>query len=584
MTDRTRRLPALAAVAGALVAPVVAAGCSAVSFERAGSTTDGGDSTVTAMSLGPVATWDPQRMTSTKDMAFAGRVFMRTLTAFPAGPDAAAQGRLVGDLATDTGRPSKDLKAWSFTLRDGVTWQDGSPVTCEDVRHGVARSFAEPFATEGLNYPLAALDIPKKPDGTSTYRGPWAGTSGAAGAGAKAFDKAVSCKDRTVTFRLTEPRGDFNQMVSLAPFAPFKASADKRGDGTYSVFSNGPYLLKGAWDQGTGGTFVRNPRWKQSSDPVRQPTAERIRYQEGVESQTAAQRIMADQKGNQRAVALDSAPPAMQHSITGSDALRARSVNPHLGLVDYLALTVGSGPMAKEKARQALAVATNREGYVAALGGSTAASPALSLVGRSVAGHEEVDVLRSGPRGDAAAARSLLKESGLTLPVTVRVAYRSTPTADKAMAALENGWEAGGFEVELQPVTKDYFATVSSAKRTRLSDVIWANWAADWPSASTVLQPLFDSRLNLTPSGSGRDLGRFSDARTNSRMSEIAGMADPAAREKAWAELDRGLLKRGVYVPLAQYRAVFTAGSGVTGLAANEALGGWVDLARVGVR
>lgn len=584
MTDSTRRLPALAAVAGALVAPVVVAGCSAVSFERTSSTTDDGDATVTAMSLGPVTTWDPQRMTSTKDMAFAGRVFMRTLTTFPAGPDAAAQGRLVGDLATDTGRPSKDLKTWSFTLRDGVSWQDGSAVTCEDVRYGVARSFGEPFATDGLNYPLAALDIPKKADGTSIYRGPWAGTSGAAGAGAKAFDKAVSCKDGTITFRLTEPRGDFNQMVSLAPFAPFKKSADKRGDGTYAVFSNGPYLLKGPWDQGTGGTFERNPRWQQASDPVRRPTAERIRYQEGVESQTAAQRIMADEKDNQRAVALDSAPPAMQHSITGSDTLRARSVNPHLGLVDYLALNVGSGPMAKEKARQALAVATNREGYVAALGGSTAASPALSVVGRSVPGHEEVDVLRSGLRGDAAAARSLLAESGLTLPVKVRVAYRSTPTADKAMAALKNGWEAGGFQVLLQPVEKDYFATVSSAKRTRQSDVIWANWAADWPSASTVLPPLFDSRLNLTSSGSGRDLGRFSDARVNARMSEISAMADPAAREKAWGELDRGLLQRGVYVPLAQYRGVFTAGSAVTGLAANEALGGWVDLARVGVR
>ena len=579
MARRTRRLVAPVAVVGALVASTLAAGCSAVSLERTSSSAD--DATVTAVSLGPVTTWDPQRMTSKKDMAFAGRVFMRTLTAFPAGPDADAQSRLVGDLATDTGRPSKDLRTWSFTLRDGVAWQDGSPVTCEDVRHGVARSFAEPFTTDGLNYPLAALDIPKRADGSSTYRGPWTGTSSP---GAKAFARAVSCKDRTVTFRLTEPRGDFSQMVSLAPFAPYKGSVDKRGAAKHTVFSNGPYLLKGTWDEGTGGTFTRNPRWQPASDPVRRPTAERIRYQEGVESQTAAQRIMADEKDNRRAVALDSAPPAMQHSITGSDALRARSVNPHLGLVDYLALNVGSGPLAREKARQALAVATNREGYVAALGGSTAASPAWSVVGATVPGHEAADVLRSGPRGSAAAARSLLQESGLTLPVRVRVAYRSTPTADKAMAALKNGWEAGGFAVVLQPVAKDYFVSVSSPQRTRQSDVIWANWAPDWPSASTVLAPLFDSRVNLSSAGSGRDLGRFADARVNDRMSEITALPDPAAREKAWAELDAGLLKRGVYVPLAQHRALFTAGSDVTGLAANEALGGYVDLARVGVR
>lgn len=576
MARRTRRI---LAVVGALVAPTLAAACSAVSLERTGSSAD--DTTVTAVSLGPVTTWDPQRMTSRKDMAFAGRLFMRTLTTFPAGPDAASQSRLVGDLATDTGRPSKDLRTWSFTLRDGVTWQDGSQVTCDDVRHGVARSFAEPFTTEGLNYPLAALDIPKRADGSSTYRGPW---TAASSAGARAFAKAVSCKDRTVTFRLTEPRGDFDQMVSLAPFAPYKEGVDKRGAAKHAVFSNGPYLLQGGWDEGTGGTFARNPRWQQSSDPIRRPTADRIRYQEGVESQTAAQRIMADEKDNRRAVALDSAPPAMQHSITGNDALRRRSVNPHLGLVDYLALNVGRPPLGSEKVRQALAVATNREGYVAALGGPTAASPAWSVVGSTMPGHPGGDVLRSGLRGDAAAARSLLQESGLTLPVKVRVAYRSTPTADKAMAALENGWEAGGFDVVLQPVEKDYFASVSSPQRTRQSDVIWANWAADWPSASTVLPPLFDSRANLSSAGSGRDLGRFADPKVNERMTQISAVADPVAREKAWAALDADLLKRGVYVPLAQHRALFTAGSDITGLAANEALGGYVDLARVGVR
>jgi peptide/nickel transport system substrate-binding protein len=571
----TRRL---LGAAGALVASALAVGCSAVSIGSA----DGSDEeTLTTVSLGPASTWDPQRMTSQKDMAFAGRVFMRTLTAFPAGADAAAQGRLVGDLATDTGRPSKDLRTWSFTLRDGVSWQDGSPVTCEDVRYGVARSFAEPFATEGLNYPLAALDVPKRADGSSTYRGPRSGTSSA---GAKAFEKAVSCKDRTVTFRLTQPRGDFDQMVSLAPFAPYKKSADKGEASRHAVFSNGPYLLKGGWDEGTGGTFERNPHWRQGSDPVRRPSAERIRYQEGVEAQTAAQHIMADDDENRRAVALDSAPPAMQHSITSSDGLRSRSVNPRLALVDYLAVNVTRGPLAKAEARQALAVSTNREGYVTALGGPTAAAPAYSLGGAAVPEHPGSDLLESGPRGNAAVARALLRDSGLTLPVSLRVAYRSTPTADKAMAALKNGWEAGGFDVRLQPVEKDYFAAVSSPGRTRESDVVWANWAADWPSASTVIPPLFDSRINLSAAGSGRDYGGFSDARANARMTEIHGVRDRTRREQAWAELDSSLVRAGVYVPLVQHRALYTAGSGVVGLAANEALGGWVDLARVGVR
>ena len=539
---------------------------------------DGQDGTLTVVSLGPVATWDPQRMSSKKDMAFAGRVFSRTLTAYPAGPDSATQRRLAGDLATDTGTASKDLRTWSFTLRPDATWQDGSAVTCEDVRYGVARNFAEPAASEGLNYPLAVLDVPRKADGTSAYAGPYSG-HGKAG-----FERAVTCKGRTVTFRLIVPRADFNQMVSLSTFAPFKKSADRRDKSRFTVFSNGPYQLQGAWDGSAGATFVRNPRWKASSDTIRSAQPDRIRYQEGVESQTAAQHIMADDDQNQRAVTLDSAPPAMQHSIIGVDSLNERSVNPRTALVDYLAVNVKSRALATEDARRAFAIATNRDGYVNALGGPTTATPSFSLLGPNIPGHRGKDPLGAGSRGNPVAARSLLQESGLTLPVRLRVAYRSSPTADKAMAALENGWEAGGFDITLQPIEKDYFTTISRPGRVRESDVVWANWAGDWPSASTIIPPLFDSRINLSAAGSGRDFGHFSDEEANSRMIAISAMADAGKRDAAWAELDARLASRGVYVALTQRKALYVRGSRVEGLAANDALGGFVDLAKITVR
>ncbi len=56
--------------------------------------TDGG--TLHALSLGPVVTWDPQRIASRDDVAFAGRVFARTLTAYAPNTDPDQQSRLVG--------------------------------------------------------------------------------------------------------------------------------------------------------------------------------------------------------------------------------------------------------------------------------------------------------------------------------------------------------------------------------------------------------------------------------------------------------------------------------------------------------
>ncbi|MGL5910872.1 MAG: hypothetical protein ACRCZP_12765, partial [Phycicoccus sp.] len=40
-----------------------------------------------ALTLGPVSTWDPQRIGSRPAMAFAGRMFVRTLTAYAPSTD-----------------------------------------------------------------------------------------------------------------------------------------------------------------------------------------------------------------------------------------------------------------------------------------------------------------------------------------------------------------------------------------------------------------------------------------------------------------------------------------------------------------
>lgn len=569
------------AAAAAVIAGLLTLGaCSGSSGSGGGSPGPAGDDDgdqLRLLSLGPVVTWDPQRMATGSDMAVAGRLFMRTLTAFPSGPDAAAQRALVGDLATSTGEADKELRVWTFPLRPGVKWQDGSALTCEDIRYGISRSFAEPFSTEGLNYPLAYLDIPRRPDGTSTYQGPYSGV------GQKGFDQAVSCKGQNITFRLTQPAPDFDQVVSLPAFAPVKKSQDGKDD-THAVFSSGPYRLQGRWSPSSGGTFVRNPHWERATDPVRaaQPTS--IRYEQGVESQAAAQRVMADAPAHRTALTLDAAPPAVQQHIAGDEALEARSVSVPGAFIDYLAPNLKSPVMSQALVRQALALATNREGYVNALGGPTSADAAYSLIGPALPAYRGSDSTRTAGRGDSARARALLQENRITLPVPVRVAYRSTPTADKAMAALASGWEEAGFAVQLQPVVKDYFGTISDPAQSAKTDVFWANWAPVLPTATTVIPPLFDSRVNLSAAGTGRDYGSFHDARVNAEIDRISRIADPGEQAAAWTALDADLAKRVAYIALAQRRSVFIAGSEVRNLSANEALGGFVDLAAVEVR
>src|SRR5262245_7264317 len=93
---------------------------------------------------------DPQ-VAYSANSANVGRLITRTLTTYRSQPgDAASQ--VVPDLATDTGRASENNTVWKFTLKPGVKWQGGEPVTCQQVKYGIERSFSS-LLPQGATYP-----------------------------------------------------------------------------------------------------------------------------------------------------------------------------------------------------------------------------------------------------------------------------------------------------------------------------------------------------------------------------------------------------------------------------------------------
>ena len=65
-------------------------------------------------------------------------------------------------------------KTWKFTLSDDAKWQDGKPVTCDDVKYGISRTFATDVITGGPTY---AISLPRHPQArrtaSSDYKGPY---------------------------------------------------------------------------------------------------------------------------------------------------------------------------------------------------------------------------------------------------------------------------------------------------------------------------------------------------------------------------------------------------------------------------
>lgn len=529
--------------------------------------------TIHLLAQGPQEHLDPQRTYIGADIEFTMRTLYRTLTQYTTGD----KPEVVPDLATDTGKTTDGGKTWSFTLKDGVKWEDGKDITCEDLKYGASRTFATDVITGGPNYIITFLDVPTAADGSSEYKGPYTKV------GQALFDKAITCEGKTITYRFNKPWADFPVANAALPMlAPFRADKDQGDKSDFTPFSSGPYKLEGTFDKDKGGKLVRNANWDPATDTVRKANPDVISIELGLTPETVYERLIADSGDDQSAVAWTQAPAASLPLIAGNEAAAKRSLTVPAPYVDYIQPNYKSKVFANDKARQAFAMATNRDAYVTALGGKSAAEPTFALCNKTLPCYKDFNPFGVPTAGDPAKAKEVLQSSGLTLPVNIKVVYRQRGTYDKALAALKEGWDAAGFNVTLEPLTTKYYATIQSPAYAD-RDAFWAGWGADWPGGATVIPPLLDGRVNITPGGSGQDYGYFNDDETNKAIDAAYAITDAAAREKAWADLDEAIAKKGAIVPLINQKFTFMYGSKVKNYETNALLGGYVDFANIAV-
>ena len=125
--------------------------------------------TVKVISFTPLETMDPSEIYYTHTNAISTALLNRSLTQFVYDEEA-NQAVLVPDLATDLGTPNEDFTEWTFTIRDGVKYEDGTPVTAEDVKFGMERTMdVETFPESPGGYALEYYE------GGADYEGPYTG-------------------------------------------------------------------------------------------------------------------------------------------------------------------------------------------------------------------------------------------------------------------------------------------------------------------------------------------------------------------------------------------------------------------------
>ena len=325
----------------------------------------------------PYEHFDPQRTYLGVEMSNFTRLNYRSLVSFPISTDPKEAATPTADLATDAGTASNGAKTWKFTVKDGVKWEDGKAITCEDFKYGASRVFATDVITGGPNYILSYLDVPT--DARTACRPTRVPTRRPARPTSTRRSPATATPSRTTS--RSRGRTSTLAVAALHMMDPYRQDKDQGDKSNYQIFSNGPYKLEGGvWNKNKGGTFVRNDQLR-PEDRLDQTSARPTRTRSSSRSARPdrddlrpADRGRGD---DQYAVTSQRVPPAYYSQIQG--AVADRSVNVESPFVDYLAPNFRQHEGPRRSARRSRS-STDAESWINAGGGEKAYAPAESIV------------------------------------------------------------------------------------------------------------------------------------------------------------------------------------------------------------
>lgn len=537
-----------------------------------GSDGDGGSSggdataggTFRVLSIGSkILSMDPQRNYTGEDLAFVGAFLTRTLTNYTM-VDGQDGWEIQGDMATDTGTPNEDASSWEFTLRDGITWQDGSEVTCEDVKYGVSRTFAQTVITGGPTYAISMLDIPTDKDGNSVYKGPYETKDN----DTKAFDEAVVCDGNTITFNLNKPVPDFNGATTLQAFSPVPKAADTGEKYEDNIVSNGPYQIK-TYKRNQELVLERNSNWDSDSDPIRPAYPDEVIMEFGLDANSIDQRLIADSGDDQYAVQNQDMQSNVLNQVFNDPNLEDRSWNEIDPYSSYIAIDTLQVPNVDH--RKALMVCLDRAARRTIYGGDFAGELGDGIIKSNFAGYEPTGLWDGAlgeevpPEGNVDFGKQLLADAGEPMP-EIRYDYAQSPTADKGASSLVESMKRCGIEVEANPIDSGqyYGIILDPAKRGALMN---NGWGPDWGNASTIVPEIVGK--------GGWNVGDFNNKEVNAAIDEALVTLDPEEQQGMWNEINAQAMADGAVIPTLFGNLQRMNGSGLVGPYIWEPYGSW---------
>ncbi|HFU3969228.1 TPA: peptide ABC transporter substrate-binding protein [Streptococcus suis] len=418
---------------------------------------------------------------------------------------------------------SEDGKTFTATLRDGIKWSDGSDITAEDFVY-TWRRMVDPATASEYAYLVSDAHVLNADEVIS---------------GEKPVEElGVKADGNKVIFTLSTPAPQFESLLTFSNFVPQKESFVKEAGEDYGTSSDkmlysGPFVVED-WN-GTSGSFklVKNDNYWDAANVK----TETVNVQTVKKPDTAVQMYKQGQ--------LDFANISQTSAIYNANKNNEDVIEIAEARADYLVYneTGSVEALTNEKIREALNLATDREGLVKAAA-DTGTNPATAFVPKGLAtltdGTDLNEFVSQPYTFDKEKAAQLFKEGlaelgvdSLTLTIT---ADSDNPIKKAATDYIKELWETTlpGLTVEEKFVT---FKQRLEDTKNQNFEVAFVSWGGDYPEGSTF--------YGLFQSGSAYNYGKvnspefdaaYEKALTTDALDKDAGASDYKAAEQALYE------------------------------------------------
>jgi peptide/nickel transport system substrate-binding protein len=418
------------------------------------------------------------------------------------GPDGAT---IVPYLAQDLPKVTNGGKTYTMTLRKGLKYSDGTAVKASDFKATIVRNFK--------------IDSPSV--------GFFGNIVGADKAAASGDISGITADDATgkITINLTEPQGDFENILATTFAAPVPASTPAKDQSTTPAPSTGPYMIQ-SYKPNKQAIVVRNPNFDASLLDGNVPA--------GNPDKMTIDIIGDDSVALQRTIAgtddydFHQIPPDRLSATQQKYGDQIKVYTP--ANTYYFFMNNKVPPFDNVKARQAVNYAINREALVRIYGGL--GQPTENVLPPTYPQYKKLNMYPY----DLAKAKKLVEESG-TKGADVTVWNHDRGNDPKATAYLVDQLNAIGYHAKEKIINSAVYWTTVGNQATK-AQIGFADWFQDYPHPLDWFDVLLNgNRITATHNN---NYANFDNAAVNAKITALK--KEPSLNSSVndqWAEVDK---------------------------------------------